>query len=103
MYIDYDGYFYPKVLFSLNELQFPDENGNSLTIILLNITGSDGFKYYQNYIDCKVLNFSGEKYYNQKEIYDWLCTFTYVKHNNKIYDIKNIYTNYNDERHIQRI
>ena len=80
MYIDYNGYNYPKALFSQIKLTFPDELGNPLSSILLHKTsyrggnreGEDNCIYW-------CMNKSKLFKYDTEEIFNWLTTWTYIK------------------------
>ena len=88
MYIDYDGYFYPKALISFKQLKFPDELGNSLSSILLNNTGFHGkSEEYKNCIILQASNKNGWFKYVPYDIYLYLKNFTYYKHKGILYDI----------------
>lgn len=106
MYIDYDRYFYPKVLFSFDELKFPDQFGNSLSIILLQLTS-----YYKNeyikenpqYKNCKVWSYDFiknniHKYSNNicDDLLECLLSLDIVKHKKETFQIKNKYLNTSD-------
>ena len=93
MYIDYNGYYYPKVLYSLRELTFPDHLGNSLSSILLKGTSYDKSGLDPLYQDCKFFS-SSDHYFNYtpEEVYQYLLTQTEVKYRGKTYQIKEIFT-----------
>lgn len=98
MYIDYNGYFYPKVLYSTKKLKFPDEDGNNLSTILLEGTGYNKTKYLNKiYKDCIFWSPSGKDFdYTSSEIYEWLLNKTNINYKGKNHIIieKNTY-NYN--------
>ena len=86
MYIDYDGYYYPKAIFSHIQLQFPDNLGNSLRVILLELTGphknqllnDPDFIIYKN---CKIWCCYNNiiKQYTHEEMYNYLLDLQTIK------------------------
>lgn len=84
MYIDYNGYFYPKVLFSFEQFEFE----NSLSSILLNNTGFYGKEEkYKNCIIWEATNKNKWFEYSPEEVFQYLNTLSTFKYKGKYYDI----------------
>lgn len=95
MYIDYNGYYYPKVLYSTQKLTFPDKDGNSLSVILLEGTGYNRTKYLdQIYTDCKFwYPLDRDFNYTPLEVYEWLLNKHSIKYKGKNHIIIEKYNN----------